>query len=127
MDIETIKINNQLIPYFICAYNGVNYISSFNNNLNILFTNFIKGLLTFFVDNNKVLTVYAHNLAKFDGVFLLKHLIQFGNVEPLLFNGKLITIKLKFMVDAANELSKFNGKTIIFKDSLLLLPVSLSK
>jgi len=29
------------------------------------------------------------------------------------------------MVDINDSLSKFNGKTIIFKDSLLLLPVSL--
>jgi len=29
MDIETIKINNQLTPYLICAYNGTDYITSY--------------------------------------------------------------------------------------------------
>jgi hypothetical protein len=33
MDIETIKVNNQLIPYLICAYNGKDYINSFGDNL----------------------------------------------------------------------------------------------
>jgi len=52
-------------------------------------------------------------------------------VEPLLFNGKLISIKLKIKINDVqgtdNELTKWNGKTIIFKDSYLLIPVSLRK
>lgn len=46
-------------------------------------------------------------------------MIAFGTVEPLLFNGKLITIKLRLNIEGV--------KQFIFKDSLLLLPVSLSK
>jgi len=126
MDIETIKQNNQLIPYLICAYNGKDFINSFANSLPInqveLFSDFINKLLTFFKDKNRTLTVDAHNFAKFDGIFLLKHLIAFGVVEPLLFNGKLISIKVKLTVEGQHC-----GKTIIFKDSLLLLPVSLRK
>jgi hypothetical protein len=48
-------------------------------------------------------------------------------VEPLLFNGRLISVKLKINIKGDNELTKWNGKTIIFKDSYLLLPVSLRK
>lgn len=50
----------------------------------------------------------------------MKHLIQYagGKVEPLLFNGKLISIKLKITTDKTT-------KTIIFKDSYLLLPFCL--
>ena len=29
MDIETIKSDNQLIPYLICGYNGSEYITSY--------------------------------------------------------------------------------------------------
>jgi hypothetical protein len=68
MDIETIIINNQLVPYLICAYNGKEFINSFLNNLQELFSNFINGLLSFFTDKNKTLTVYAYNFSSFDGV-----------------------------------------------------------
>lgn len=130
-DIETYKLNNKLIPYLICAYNGTGYITSFNDNVYKLFNNFIKDLLTFIKNDNKTITVYAHNFSSFDGVFLLNHLLPFGNVEPLLHNGKIISIKLTILIEgdseSYNELSKYNGKTIIFKDSFLLLPISLRK
>lgn len=121
MDLETIKQNNKLIPYLICAYNGTEYITSYADstlNQKILFKNFFKGLLTFF-KNRGVLNMYAHNLSNFDGVFLLNHLMEYGKLEPLYFNGKLMSIKLKL------NITGFEGKTIIFKDSYLLLPASL--
>lgn len=124
-DIETIKNNNnKLIPYLICAYNGIDYITSFNNNVSDLFSNFIKELFTFINKDNKTITVYAHNFSRFDGIFILNHLLPFGKVEPLLFNGRLISIKLQILINGTDEL---NGKTIIFKDSYLLLPDSLRK
>lgn len=39
----------------------------------------------------------------------------------------MISIKLKILIEGDNELTKYNGKTIIFKDSYLLLPVPLRK
>ena len=122
-DIETIRQNNKLVPYLICAYNGSEYITSYANsslNQNLLFSNFIKGLLTFF-KKGMTLYVYAHNLSNFDGVFLMNNLVNYGKLEPLLHNGKLISIKIKLNIEG------FEGKTIIFKDSMLLLPVSLRK
>jgi hypothetical protein len=62
--------------------------------------------------------VYAHNLSGFDGIFLMKHLLGYGKVEPLLFKGKLISIKVR--------ISSMN-KSILFKDSYLLLPLSLRR
>jgi hypothetical protein len=124
-DIECINKNNKLIPYLISAFNGTDYITSFNNNLYDLFSNFIKQLFTFIKSDNKTITIYAHNFSGFDGIFLLNHLLPFGNVEPLLFNGKLISVKLTILIEGDNELTKSNGKSIIFKDSYLLLPVSL--
>jgi len=128
MDIETIKMKidskkRSLVPYLICAYNGTDYITSYANeslNQKDLFTSFINQLLNFFKDSN-ILTVYAHNLSGFDGIFLMKHLLSYGKVTPLLFNGKLMSIKVKI----GNK--KSNYKTIIFKDSYLLLPLSLRK
>jgi len=52
----------------------------------------------------------------------MKHLLEYGKLEPLLFNGKLISIKLQIK----NE-NKSESKTLVFKDSYLLLPLSLRK
>jgi hypothetical protein len=90
LDIETINENGKLIPYLICAYDGSNYITSYGKDQKALFTSFFEQLIS----NIKAGTtyVYAHNLSGFDGIFLMKHLLEFGKVEPLLFNGKLISI-----------------------------------
>jgi len=121
MDIETIKIDNKITPYLICAYNGKDYISSYGKDQKDLFTSFIHSLLTFFRRKSNTLTVYAHNLSGFDGIFLMRRLLPFGQVEPLLFNGRLMSIRIKL------NILGYQGKTIIFKDSYLLLPLSLRK
>jgi len=127
MDIETISQDFQQLPYLICAYNGKESISSYGEiidgviNQNALFNSFINQLLTLFNKKSNRLIVYAHNLSGFDGIFLMRHLLQFGKVEPLLFNGKIISIEVKL-----NRVGYMN-KTIIFKDSYLLLPLSLRK
>jgi hypothetical protein len=84
-----------------------------------LFTEFINKLLTLFENRKRSLTIYAHNLSKFDGVLLMKHLIHFGKVKPIVFNGKLISIKITL------SMKGHIGKTLIFKDSMLLIPLSL--
>jgi hypothetical protein len=117
MDIETINNNGKLIPYLICGYNGSDYITSYGLDQQALFSTFINQLLSKEISKSNKLTVYAHNLSGFDGIFLMKYLLPFGKVEPLLFNGKLFSIKVKTNT----------GKTIQFKDSYLLLPLSLRK
>ena len=122
MDMETKNDQGKLIPYLICGYNGKDYITSYaNENLDqkALFTSFINQLVTFFIKGNNTITVYAHNLSGFDGIFLLKHLLTLGKVTPLIHNGKIITIKVRL------NISGYIGKTIVFKDSYLLLPQSL--
>ena len=120
MDIETIKNEGKINPYLICAFNGQDYITSFNKDPKKLFTTFFDQLLSN-IDKANTAIVYAHNLSGFDGIFMLRHLFTYGKVTPLLFNGKLISIKVK-IGDKKSEI-----KTIIFKDSLLLLPLSLRK
>jgi len=120
LDIETITLNSKITPYLLCAYNGSEFITSYANELlnqKELFSSFINKLLTFFTKGSNTITIYAHNLSGFDGIFLMKHLLSFGKVEPLLFNGKLMSIKLVTP----------SGRTITFKDSYLLLPLSLRK
>ena len=120
-DIETIRNNDKLIPYLICAYNGSESIVSYadsNLDQSNLFKNFLDKLLTFFNKSSRLI-IYAHNLSNFDGIFLLKELINYGEVKPLFFNGKLISIEVKLNVKG------FEGRTLLFKDSYLLLPYPL--
>ncbi len=125
MDIETVNNGGKLVPYLICAYNGNDFITSYaNGNLDqsSLFTTFFNQLVTFFNKDSNILNVYAHNLSGFDGVLLIKHLLSLGNVVPLLNNkGKILSIKVKLTIDG------YKGKTLVFKDSMLLLPQSLRK
>ena len=118
MDIETITLNNKITPYLICGFNGSDFISSYANeslNQTELFTHFINQLTSNSFCNDLNLTVYAHNLSGFDGIFLMRQLLPFGIIEPIIFNGRLISIKFKSTL----------GKSIVFKDSYLLLPLSL--
>ena len=121
MDIETIKVDRQITPYLICAYNGSEYISSYSKDQKTLFNTFFNNLISKVQQGSKTL-IYAHNLSNFDGVFILKQLLNYGKVDPLIFNGKLISIKVT--LEGTNN-SK--NKVIVFKDSYLLLPLSLRK
>jgi hypothetical protein len=122
LDVETIKQSNgKLAPYLICAYNGTDYITSYDSNQKSLFTTFFDKLLSQ-INPGSTAIIYAHNLSGFDGIFLMKHLLSVGKVEPLLFHGKLMSIKV---IISGNN--KTYNKTIEFKDSYLLLPLSLRK
>jgi hypothetical protein len=85
----------------------------------ILFKEFMDKLLLQLEKGSRTY-IYAHNLSTFDGVLILKHLFNYGEVKPLLHNGKIISIKL--IVKAENQK---DNKTILFKDSYLTLTSSL--
>lgn len=63
--------------------------------------------------------IYIHNLAKFDVIFLLKYLVKVVNVNPIIHNGRIISLKINY--------GKSNEYQIEFKDSLLILLRSLSE
>ena len=122
LDIESItNENGQIIPYLINVYDGKNHITSYSDsslNQEKLFNDFINKLLILL--KNKKTIIYAHNLSGFDGIFLLAHLIKNSNkldIKPLVYNGKIISI----------EFITKDNKVILFKDSYLLLPISLRK
>ena len=117
LDIESIDKNSRQYPCFINAIYWVNHINSYSNNEEELFKSFMIKLLDK-IENGSKTYIIAQNFSIIDGVLLLKHLFQFGEVYPLMHNGKLITIKL---VDRENN----NTKTLIFKDSYLTLDRSL--
>lgn len=71
----------------------------------------IKDLMVRKYDNYQV---YIHNLAKFDGIFLLKILAELGQIKPIIHHRDIISIGFKY-----------NNFNITFKDSLQILIVSL--
>ena len=127
MDIEAFMLDRkEFKPYLICAYNEENFIQSFVENplnetdVSTMFNNFIGELCKV----KSVKYVYAHNLSGFDGIFLIKHLLNYPDkidVAPLITGGKLKSITLKFLD------SKGKTRIIVFKDSYLLLPFALRK
>ncbi|KAN0102326.1 hypothetical protein V8E52_012056 [Russula decolorans] len=60
LDIETYIKDGLLSPYLICFYDEM------------IKYNYYK--------------VYAHNMAKFDLIFLLKYLVKLGNIKPIIHN-----------------------------------------
>jgi hypothetical protein len=58
-------------------------------------------------------------MAKFDIIFIMKYLVKLGSVNPVIHNGRIITINLNF--------GKDNKYQLQFRDSYLLLLNSLAK
>lgn len=95
----------------------------FDEAVSVMFHKFIIDI----INNPEIKYVYAHNFAKFDGPILLKHLLTFVNsdyaisnykgvsVEPLIFNGKLMSLNL-----IINSNDRKLKRRILFKDSYLL-------
>jgi len=118
LDIETRVIENNIIPYAICLFNGKNkfsfYLTDFDNEQNML----KEAILSLFIKKHHNHIVYVHNLSFFDGIFLLKVLSSIDNlsVRPLIKDGKMFNIELIFYEIKIN-----------LRDSLLMLPNSISK
>jgi len=66
--------------------------------------------------------IYIHNLANFDGVFLLKELTKHGIVDPIIHKGRIVTVSLTY-----SNKKDSRSYTIHFRDSYQLLMSSLSK
>lgn len=94
LDIETINGGGKLTPYLICGFDGTNYITSYGKDKKSLFTTFFDKLLST-IKLGSSIQVYAHNLSGFDGIFILRYLLSYGKVDPLIFNGRLMSFKVK--------------------------------
>jgi hypothetical protein len=75
-------------------------------------------LSSIFIRKYKDYKVYFHNMAKFDIIFLLKYLVKIVDVSPIIHNGKIIQLNVKYGPD--------NQYNITIKDSYLMLLSSLS-
>jgi hypothetical protein len=127
IDIETVLIDGKQTPYLICGYSNNQYIHSFASDLTedaikTMFNDFITQLLS--PKFKYIEYIYAHNFSGFDGILLLKHLLEYqgGKVKPLLFNNKLMSIKF---TSSNHKSRRPEMRTLVFKDSYLLLPQAL--
>jgi hypothetical protein len=125
LDIETRLINNIITPYCISIFNGTKATSfylSVNKNVNEMLLSCIRTLIKSTHDSYKI---YVHNLSSFDGIFLLRILsnIPGAKLNPVIKDGKMINLAISWK-KTENSLKSYK---IDFRDSLLLLPVSLRK
>lgn len=117
LDIETYIKDGLLSPYLICFYDGKNFYSFYLSNYNSVEEMMLDCLKSILIRKYNYYKVYAHNMAKFDLIFLLKYLVKLGNIKPIIHNGKFISVTIAYGDD--------NQYNIEFKDSILLLLYSL--
>jgi hypothetical protein len=127
LDIETrALLDKSLVPICISSYNGKSYLTNFILdfiNTGDMITNFIDRLYKEYSKDN--LVCYVHNLSKFDGIFLLKHMSKYkDNMDIIYKDGNIIQLTIKEIKIVDGIKVKFS---LTFFDSLLILPSSLRK
>jgi hypothetical protein len=76
-------------------------------------------LKSIFIRKYNGYNIYIHNMAKFDIIFLLKYLVKIVFVQPVIHNGRIISLSINYGKDLEYRIQ--------FKDSYLILLNSLSK
>lgn len=122
MDLETRTIIGIMNPYCISIYDGTKtssfYLLDYKNADDMLISS-LKHLMRPKYHNYKV---YIHNFSFFDAIFLLRIISELTNlpIKPIIRDGRIIELKFAF------EFNK-TKLSLFFRDSYLLLPISLSK
>ena len=118
-DIETYIKDSVLTVFCISIYDGENknsfFLSDFKNSEELI----ISALKSIMIRKYNGYNIYIHNMAKFDIIFIMKYLVKLGSVNPVIHNGRIITINLNY--------GKDNKYQLQFRDSYLLLLNSLMK
>jgi hypothetical protein len=118
LDIETYG-EKELIPYLISFYDGSQSFSFYLSDYSSIESMMEACFKKLFIRKYNKQHVYIHNFTKFDIYFLLKYLVKYVHVNPLIHNGRFIQLSLKYGPDLQYE--------ITFKDSFLILLASLEK
>lgn len=109
---------NRIDTYFSEDYSSLIF-PTFEERSTQMLDSFIFRIASLTKQNREVKTVYFHNLGRFDGLFILKHLVLYHpnyKVKPLMRDNKLYEIAVY---------SDKNRLLFAFRDSLHLLPGSL--
>lgn len=114
MDIETFIKDNVHVAFAISWFDGTiansYYMSDYKDSESMIIS-CIKEIMIKKYDNYKV---YIQNLSGFDANFLLKIMVNLGEIKPIIIENKIISINFKM-----------NGYIVTFKDSQQMLNVSL--
>ncbi|XP_042426081.1 DNA polymerase-like [Zingiber officinale] len=138
-DIETVLLNDVHVPYaigYLAVYpsldlssvapssihiaDSFNSFSSLEEESQVILSRFIYDLEIAGRRDPRLRTVYFHNFARFDGLFLLKHLASFHKdfkIKQLIREHRLYELKIYL---GERHLSRF-------RDSCTLLPRSLAE
>jgi DNA polymerase type B, organellar and viral len=128
MDIETISNSNGkgggeiLSPYLLCWYDGKRdkshsyFVHPNGDNFSNIIHKVMKDIC---IRKYKGYKIYFHNFSKFDGIFIIKHLVNIGKCKPIIHKAKIISFSF------SPNWKKDFGK-VTFYDSYLLLSSSLN-
>lgn len=119
-EFETKMVQDKMIPYCISFYDGNNtwsmYIDHYINYEFMIKDAFIH-LLT---DKYNGYVLYGHFMSGFDGIFIMKILSELCEIKPIIKDGKIIELKLKYIY-------KNKKHTLTIRDSFMILPQPLRK
>lgn len=120
MDLETkIADNDKMIPFCLCYYDGFETSSFYIENLSEEDSEdlIITALNSLLIKKYSNQIIYLHNFSYFDSIFLMRVMVKISDdISLVVRNGKIINLIL------TKDKYKF-----YFRDSYLLLPLSLSK
>jgi hypothetical protein len=91
----------------------------------------IKAALEYLLDKkNDKASVYMHNFSGFDGLFLIRALLNMEGIKssPIVKDGRIIQLKVSFKKrDKKSKSGLLYDCSLTFYDSLLMLPSSLKQ
>ena len=128
-DIETRTIDNKMVPYCICVFDGRNKFSFYlsdHKTVGAMLLAAIKLIFTKKGDFYKYdgYIVYAHNFSKFDSIFLLKFLSMYSDNHKYTLD-MIRSPRWRESDFIEISISKPRTFKIKFRDSLLLIQGSL--
>ena len=129
MDIETRTINGEMVPFCVCIYDGKKIKSFYLTDYLDSKTMIIHAISYLIKSSNHLAKIYLHNLSNFDGMFLMSILTSIPKIklDPIMKDGIIYNLKLQWKSDKPNKNGKYATYYIEFRDSLLMLPLSLRK
>jgi hypothetical protein len=125
LDIETKLVDNIHVPYLISYFDGTVknsrsfFLTDYNSPIEMI-QDCILSLCRFKYHKHKI---YIHNLANFDGIFLMRAIAEIGDLKVIMNKEKLISFDFHFKPSLFTK----NEIVLNFRDSYQILLGSLHK
>jgi hypothetical protein len=138
LDLETRRLSDDNLEVISnCIYDGSTYETFYLTDYNFDQDKLLKASIEYLLKPwggtaYKGYNIYVHNLSMFDGIFILKNIVdlkKIGYTINILYkDDKMIQITIQRSVAISKELGfESESFSITFYDSYLLLPTSLNK